>query len=163
MYSRLYKIIGIVIAIVIIILTISTINEEKKLPIDSNFKISKSLLFICLHPLLFLRYLLGKTISTSKDLIINYENEKIVAFSSLTIPFFILMQTQQQQVANAEPDNTNLCYYYHGMLDAMNILSRSLPPEVRSQIMSDNLDKATTTYNQNCGNLNISVPPLPPD
>jgi len=86
--------------------------------------------------------------------------KKLLLFSSLTIPFFILIQIQQ--VANAQPDNTNLCYYYRGMLDAMNILSRSLPPDVRAQIVSDNLEKATTTYNQNCGNLNISVPPLPP-
>ena len=87
--------------------------------------------------------------------------KKLLLFSSLTIPFFILIQIQQQ-VANAQPDNINLCYYYRGMLDAMNILSRSLPPDVRAQIVSDNLEKATTTYNQNCGNLNISVPPLPP-
>ena len=47
--------------------------------------------------------------------------KKLLLFSSLTIPFFILIQIQQQ-VANAQPDNINLCYYYRGMLDAMNTI-----------------------------------------
>ena len=68
----------------------------------------------------------------------------------------------QAKIANAQPDRTNMCYYYRGELDAFNLMMRSLPPLNENQQLHDDMDKMNISYNQMCGDLNISPPPLPP-